>query len=445
MRFFKPRVLTALWSVCSPQTAAQTEATQTSDLASEKLDLDIWKTVMKSQQVQEGKEVEAGDAGEEKAEPTHLENIRELVDMWRLAGKLVPEQISDEELETVGKLETKSSKKKYLKYLALKEHHKKTVKEKKERKRRDKEAQLLSKQSAAEEDLDEEGDSSKRPQNNTFLLKFWNRSMDTMNNWRAAQAMRFGQPLVFDMSYEQNMSRQDMASAISQLIESEGWNRRSPDPFHLHFCNLEPGGNYQRELLKRYGATQWDRLLITATSQHYMDLFPPSQLVYLTADSRNVLKSFDHNKVYIIGSIVDKCIHTGLSLANAKRLQLATACLPLDNFLQWDVGSKNLTLDQMIRILLTLKNGGTWGEALQFVPKRKHEGFIEMQTKSTKPVVPVMNSKERVSSRREEGQKSNIMGNKRPSQTKVATLLNTRRIQVNDVRPKKTKNWWKEE
>ncbi|KPP72934.1 mitochondrial ribonuclease P protein 1-like [Scleropages formosus] len=473
MRFFKPQFMNVLRSLCFPQTAVQTgkqptwlqsnlypylpchkqmlcttlqlrkEATQTSDLASEKLDLDIWKSVMKSPQLQEeGKEQEFGDPDEEMAEPTQLEAIRDLVEMWRLAGKLVPEQMSDEELEALGKLETKSSKKKYLKYLALKERHKKAEMEKKERKRSQKAAEVDKKQNAEVED--EEDDCSNRFQNKTFLLKFWTRSMDTVHNWRAAQAMCFGQPLVFDMSYEQIMSRQEMGSAISQLLESEGCNRRSTDPFHLHFCSLQPEGSYHRELRKRYGPTQWDRLLVTATSQHYMDLFPRDQLVYLTADSRNVLKTFDHNKVYIVGSIVDKCVHTGLSLASAKRLQLATARLPLDNFLHWDVGSKNLTLDQMMRILLTLKNGGTWEEALEFVPKRKHEGLIKMQ-RSGKPTVPGVSDRQRTFARKEKAQNTSAMGGKHPGQQKVVTLLNTRRIQVNDVRPRRTKSWWKEE
>jgi len=84
---------------------------------------------------------------------------------------------------------------------------------------------------------------------------------------------------------------------------------------------------------------------------------------------------FDHSKVYIIGAMVDRSIHSGVSLASAKRLRLTTARLPLDEHLDWECGAKNLTLDQMMRIMLTLKHTGCWEQALAFVPKRKHAGF----------------------------------------------------------------------
>lgn len=207
--------------------------------------------------------------------------------------------------------------------------------------------------------------------------------MDRLQNWRAAQAMRFGQPLVYDMSYEHHMTRREMENAVSQLMETEGFNRRSSDPFHLHFCGLTPGGAYHRELLKRYGAETWERMLITETASQPADVFPREDLVYLTADSRTVLREFDHRKVYVVGAIVDRSIQSGVSLANAKRLQLATARLPLDEHLDWDCGAKNLTLDQMMRILSTVKDSGSWKAALEFVPKRKHCGFHQMRTGKT--------------------------------------------------------------
>ncbi|XP_067849198.1 tRNA methyltransferase 10 homolog C-like [Heptranchias perlo] len=325
----------------------------------EKLDLDIWKTVMKENATEAPKPLPSEDLGD-----SFLAATRELVQMWQLAGKTVPENITEEQLSIVQELPSKSAKKKYLKHLAIKEGKKKATKEK--QKLKQEAAKHLQK-----ERENEEGVALK----NTFLLQFWQRSFDTMYNWRAAQSMIFGQPLVLDMSYESYMARREMDNTVSQLLECEGWNRRSLDPFHLHFCNLSPEGAYHKELLKRYGDA-WDRLLITVTEKSYVDIFPKDKLVYLTADSPCILKTFQHDKIYIIGSIVDKSIQTGLSHANAKRLKLATARLPLDEYLKWDSGAKNLTLNQMISILLTVKETGSWQEALKFVPKRKHEGFL---------------------------------------------------------------------
>lgn len=63
-----------------------------------------------------------------------------------------------------------------------------------------------------------------------------------------AQAMQFGQPLVFDMDYGNYMKPKELQNTVSQLLESEGWNRRVVDPFHLYFCNLKIDGAYHSQL-----------------------------------------------------------------------------------------------------------------------------------------------------------------------------------------------------
>lgn len=346
----------------------------------EEIDLDKWKTVMRSKMMEKAKD---GDQGEEASDDEEnlpevdstgsasLETTRELVAMWRLAGKLVPQEMTDEQVQALAGLPTKSAKKKYLKYLAIKEGHKQNRKEKQQRMKAQKEA---ARQSGEQSACEEEGT------RNTFLLQFWSRSLDKLLGWRSAQAMMFDQPLVFDMSFESNMSKREVDNTVSQLMEAEGWNRRAAEPFHLHFCNLQPGGAYMQQFLKRYGAETWSRLMVTCTDQKHVQTFPREQLVYLTADSPNVLRTFDPSKVYIIGALVDRSIQTGLTLGNAKRLKLTTARLPLDEFLHWEIGAKNLTLDQMIRIMLTVKETGKWEEALKFVPQRKHDGFSHRQT-----------------------------------------------------------------
>ncbi|XP_006639343.2 tRNA methyltransferase 10 homolog C [Lepisosteus oculatus] len=355
------RALSASWGL-------RKEASQPSGGSAEGLDLGAWKAVARS----EARGGASPEAGGQEGEPSPLQASRELVEMWRQAGKLVPEHLAEDELRAFGELPTKSARKKYLKYLAIKEGHKKARKEKKQHRASERAAEISSRDPETEEEP------SGGRLRNTFLLQFWQRSVDALYNWRAAQAMQFGQPLVFDMSYDQHMSRREVENTVSQLLECEGWNRRSADPFHLYFCHLRPGSAYLQELARRYGPA-WERLLVTATEQPHVDLFPRDRLVYLTADSPHVLRAFDHNKVYIVGAMVDRSIQTGLSLANAKRLKLATARLPLDEYLQWEIGAKNLTLDQVMRILLTMKDTGKWEEALRFVPSRKHDGFFEAQ------------------------------------------------------------------
>ncbi|NXN40660.1 TM10C methyltransferase, partial [Rhinoptilus africanus] len=339
---------------------------------SEKLDLDAWKKVMKSG-LQGVSETVA-----ERKEVSTLAAARETLEMWRLAGRAVPENISEEQLKTFMECPSKSAKKKYLKYLHLKELYKKNDKRKMDEKR----GRKLEAQKQASET-----DETKR----NSLVCLWANAMDKAYSWRAAQAMIFGQPLVFDMSYEKDMSVREVANAVRQIVLSEGCNRRSVDPFHVHFCNLKEDSLYHKEFLKHYRGA-WGKLLVTVTDRCYTDIFPKDKLVYLTADSPKVMNAFDHNKIYIVGSMVDKSIKTGVSLARAKRLGLETAALPLEKYLLWNSGAKNLTLDQMMHILLTLKDTGDWKKALEFVPRRKYCGFVSKPVHELKKTLNLINT-----------------------------------------------------
>ncbi|NWI68412.1 TM10C methyltransferase, partial [Todus mexicanus] len=340
---------------------------------SEKLDLDAWKKVMKS-----GLQEEVSETVSEPKELSSLAAAREILEMWRLAGRLVPENISEEQLKAFVECPSKSAKKKYLKFLYLKELHKKNDKRKMDEKR---ERRLETQERASKTD------ETKR---NSFIC-LWTNSMDRAYNWRVAQSMIFGQPLVFDMSYEKDMSVREVANTVRQLVLSEGCNRRSVDPFHIHFCNLKNDSLYHKEFVKHYREA-WGRLLVTTTEQCYTEVFPKDKLVYLTADSPKVMKTFDHNKIYIVGSMVDKSIKTGVSLARAKRLGLETAALPLEKYLLWNTGAKNLTLDQMMHILLTLKDTGDWKKALEFVPKRKYYSFVSKPVQELKKSLNLINT-----------------------------------------------------
>ncbi|XP_009464986.1 PREDICTED: mitochondrial ribonuclease P protein 1 [Nipponia nippon] len=340
---------------------------------SEKLDLDAWKKVMKS-----GVQEEVSETVSEHKELSSLAAAREILEMWRLAGRSVPENISEEQLKTFMECPSKSAKKKYLKYLHLKELYKRNDKRKMDEKR---ERRLETQEQASKTD---------ETRRNSFVC-LWANCMDRAYSWRVAQSMIFGQPLVFDMSYEKDMSAREVANTVRQLVLSEGCNRRSVDPFHIHFCNLKDDSLYHKEFIKHYREA-WGKLLITVTDQCYTDVFPKDKLIYLTADSPKVMKTFDHNKIYIVGSMVDRSIKTGVSLARAKRLGLETAALPLEKYLLWNTGAKNLTLDQMMHILLTLKDTGDWKKALEFVPKRKYYGFVTKPVHELKKTLNLINT-----------------------------------------------------
>ncbi|XP_068163446.1 tRNA methyltransferase 10 homolog C [Antennarius striatus] len=325
------------------------------------IDLENWKSIMKAN-VAEDKQAVLEEKEEE--EMSLLDETRNTVKMMWEAGSFVPEEITDEQLQELLQLTTKTSWRKYLKFLATKERYKKAEIMKRERKR-------------AERVALEEQETEKKNYDNTFLLNPGRSKLEKMEQWKIVQAMMFGQPLVFDMSYESKMSRRELENAVCQMLEAEGWNRHASDPFHIHYCCLQPNGAFEKQFIHRYKEEAWNNRFITKTALEPIDVFPVEDLVYLTADSPNVLHKFDHSKVYIIGALVDRNIQSGLSLSKAKRLNIATARLPLHKYLTWNCGSKIMTIDQMMRIMSTIKEKGKWEEAFKFVPSRKVDKTIQ--------------------------------------------------------------------
>lgn len=220
-----------------------------------------------------------------------------------------------------------------------------------------------------------------REENNHIIYGLAHTSMflriydSTINHWqnnRLTRAMQFAPKMVLDCSYDDHMNHRESSYAAKQLMLCFAENRANDEPFDLHYCNTNFDGSCMQSL-KRYIPTMLNpEFPMNVHRQCFTELFPKEQLVYLTPHCREDLVTYNPDDVYIVGAMVDTVNNEPLSLAKAKRLGLRMARLPLDRYLQWSAGSgKSLTLNQMISIMLDLKNTGDWNTALQHVPRRK--------------------------------------------------------------------------
>lgn len=122
-------------------------------------------------------------------------------------------------------------------------------------------------------------------------------------------------------------------------------NGRCSSPCHL--CLTGCTGEIETQLQRIPGFEKW---LIRNESKPYADVFHDQKdsLVYLTADSDNVLEELNPNKIYIIGGLVDRNRWKGITMKKAKENGIETAKLPISDYLKMSTSMvRSLSLSPM--------------------------------------------------------------------------------------------------
>ncbi|XP_060529738.1 mitochondrial ribonuclease P protein 1 homolog [Cylas formicarius] len=207
---------------------------------------------------------------------------------------------------------------------------------------------------------------------NNLFLRFYDTTINNLYNYRLIQAMQFGQKLVIDCGYEQNMTKLENHNCAKQAMLSFAQNRIGKDPFDIHFCNMNREGEFGKMMKKYFPTIDEPSFPLNIHEKSYLDLYPKEDLIYLTPHCQQEMVEYDPHAIYIIGGIVDKSNHAPLSLAKAKKEGIKMYKFPLDRYLHWGAGSgKSLTLNHCVSIMMDIKNTGNWEYALRHVPKRK--------------------------------------------------------------------------
>ncbi|XP_043249725.1 mitochondrial ribonuclease P protein 1 homolog [Colletes gigas] len=207
---------------------------------------------------------------------------------------------------------------------------------------------------------------------NSLLLRISDTTMTQYYNKGLINAILYEPKIVFDLGYDDIMTRYETQNCAKQLVLTFAANRAHINPFNLYFCNANMSG-YLMEKLHQSIPTIYDLdFPLHITSKSYLDLFDKSELVYLTPHANTYMEAFDPDKVYIIGGLVDKIHPKPSTLVKAKREGIQMLKFPLEKYLDWGSGSaKNLAINQVMNILLDLRHTNNWGTALKHVPTRK--------------------------------------------------------------------------
>ncbi|KAJ1958983.1 tRNA (guanine(9)-N(1))-methyltransferase [Dispira parvispora] len=173
--------------------------------------------------------------------------------------------------------------------------------------------------------------------------------------------------VVLDMAFDHLMTDKEIISIASQVTRCYSVNRVAEKMVSLMATGF--GGRAKERLERANDAKDWKGFAFEEKS--YLDLFPKDRLVYLTADSDNVLETLEDDKIYILGAFVDRNRYKGLTYQKAQEQGIATAQLPIGKYLKLTT-RKVLTVNQVLEIMLLYLETGDWEKAmLQFIPHRK--------------------------------------------------------------------------
>jgi len=292
------------------------------------------------------------------------------LEVFRQSGSAVPRKLTLLQWKETLEKDSRSQRLKFYRYLCLNESRQEHEREKKEANRKTLErvrAERELERAANPDAVDLQYGLTR----NTIFLRLRDATMNMAYSYWQCHGIMYGQTIVIDLGYDKHMVHRESVNCADQIRDVYGFNKMNRQPFNLHLCNADPTSNIMQQLIKFIPNMNTPACLMTVTEKSYLDLFPKSKLVYLTPHCKTELAEFDHDTIYIIGGIVDKSIQQPVSLAKAKREGIRVARLPLDQYLNWGEGTKSLTLDQMMKIMLDIKNTGCWNTAFNHVPKRK--------------------------------------------------------------------------
>ncbi|CAL7951626.1 unnamed protein product [Xylocopa violacea] len=207
---------------------------------------------------------------------------------------------------------------------------------------------------------------------NSLFHRIRDKQINHFYNSRLINAILYEPVIVFDLDYHKCMMPREQLNCAKQLLLSFSSNRSHNNPFNLYFCNVNKNSLIMETLHKMLPHLYDIDFPLNITSESYLEMFPKEKLVYLTPNANRIMTKYDPNLIYIIGAMVDKQNPKPLSFQKANAEKIRMMKFPLSEKLKWGTGSsKNLPLNQVLSILLDLRDTNDWKIAMDHVPKRK--------------------------------------------------------------------------
>lgn len=194
-----------------------------------------------------------------------------------------------------------------------------------------------------------------------------------------------GATVVLDLEWEPELSDRELKALVQQVLYSYGSNRSALRPVRLVLSGVSSTSQTLQRLQKLAGfPNAWPGVTILDVPyiEHFSSEEDRKRLVYLTADTENVTKTFDQNGVYIIGGIVDHNRLKGSTRKKADAQQISTGRLPLQEHIDMGASSRVLTCNHVLEIILEHQRCGDWRATFEkVIPGRKK--FLDQDPTNT--------------------------------------------------------------
>ncbi|GMR50828.1 hypothetical protein PMAYCL1PPCAC_21023, partial [Pristionchus mayeri] len=172
--------------------------------------------------------------------------------------------------------------------------------------------------------------------------------------------------LVIDMAFDDLMVEKDRRRCIAQLTFCYSVNRKAEQPTQYHIVGF--GGPSRAIYDSNDTYVNWD---VNLHREPLEEVIPREDVVYLTADSENVLTDLDDSKAYVIGGLVDHNAHKGVCFKKAEEKGWAHARLPIDEFVKMQ-SRRVLTVNHVFEIMVMYWQTKDWEKAFfTVIPQRK--------------------------------------------------------------------------
>lgn len=184
--------------------------------------------------------------------------------------------------------------------------------------------------------------------------------------------------VIIDLGFDDFMSERQIVSLAQQLSLCHAAAKRSRDASGqpaLTYCLASYGGRLEARMQRLQGSSTWPAARHRQSWRHCLDgASPPQKLVYLSAEGDETLDTIDPDAVYVIGGLVDRNQHKGLSHRRAQEAGVPTARLPLAEHVALSVEGKGraLAVNHCYELLLLRAQNCSWEEAIrQVLPQRR--------------------------------------------------------------------------